>query len=73
MTALKVRATKLGQLSPVGRFFYFGQIFLKNTEVAQIFGHFSHGKSFVKNRLGLNLGYFFTNSSGHPAYSPHDT
>jgi hypothetical protein len=44
--------------------------FLKNTEVAHIFGHYFPQVSLCiihdKKVLGLHFGRFFTKSSGHP-------
>jgi hypothetical protein len=53
--------TRLGDFSPLGRLFTLGS-FLKRTEVAKLFG-LLFKRSLI---LGHILGYFFTNSSGHP-------
>jgi hypothetical protein len=55
---------KLGEFSAL---FYSGRGFLNYTSSPKI-GYFFYVKiSFDKNGLGYILGYFFTNSSGHPA------
>jgi hypothetical protein len=64
------RVTRLGEFSPTfWVIVFFGQFF-KSTEVAKIFGHFFHRKSYVsilmKNGFGFILCDFFANSSGHP-------
>jgi hypothetical protein len=56
---------------PIGWLFtYFGQIFCKITEVANIFVLFFHNKSYdlmsTKNGFGNILGDCFSNSFGHP-------
>jgi hypothetical protein len=57
------RVTRLGEFSPLGRSISFGQ-FLKITEVAQMFGHFFHGKGsgcikFDVKLVGLHFAQFF--------------
>jgi hypothetical protein len=64
------RATRWGEFSPVGRLLTTGHIF-KSLLLAKTFSCFCHRKRYVvliltKNVLGDILGYFFTNSSGHP-------
>jgi hypothetical protein len=55
------RVTRLGEFSPIGRFYSLGS-FLKITEVAQILGLFFQGKSYVliltKDGLDYNFGNF---------------
>jgi hypothetical protein len=72
------RVTRLGirprfaQDSPNGRLFTLGS-FSKMTEVARIFGLHSLAvkcSNYNIKRIGLHLGDFFTNSSGHRG---HDT
>jgi hypothetical protein len=65
--------TGLGEFSPIGRLFTFGQWFENNISGANLWDTFFHGTSYLmiltKNGWAMYiLGVFFINASGHPDY-----
>jgi hypothetical protein len=62
-----VRATRLGEVSPIGRVFTLGS-FLNDRISPNVGRHESYVIIVTKNGLGYTTyGLFFSNSSGHPA------
>jgi hypothetical protein len=60
--------TRLGEFSPIRRFFYLVQFFFEKY-LPHMFGLLLPTVNFGKKWIGLHLGKFFTNSSGHPEFS----
>jgi hypothetical protein len=64
-TLVPVRATGLGEFSPIGQLFKLG-IFYYIHNLPTFLGRKSLFRNFDKKVFGYILGDFFKNSSGHP-------
>jgi hypothetical protein len=64
---------RLGELSPVGRLFYWGSLFDNCRSSPDFWATFVHGESYVRFKVDnkwVRL-HFWANSSGHPVWNLH--